>query len=165
MKKKILFVLIIFIIILFTPIIEQFTISNGKTNNIVFSGSIDNYKSFYISFNHSVNRTPVNEYYRIENNKFIAYKTSFSSYGAGMPDGSENLNADMTINNNGLVEINNINREFFDFTYMVGTYAEHTLHTEHESFKLEKYVEPQKPAVFKIRRVSIYHILRRNFDE
>lgn len=165
MKIGILLVLIVFIIILFIPIIEQFTISNDKTDNIVFSDSIDNYKSFYISFKHSVNRTPVNEYYRIEKNKFVAYKTTFYSYGAGMPDGSENPDADMTINDDGLVEINNINREFSEFTYMVGTYSEHTLHTENESFKLEKYVEPQKPAVFKIRRVSIYHILRRNFDE
>lgn len=164
MKIKVLLVLMVFIIILFIPIIEQFTISN-KTNNIVFSDSIDNYKSFYVSFKHSVNRTPVNEYYRIENNKFVAYKTTFYSYGAGMPDGSENPNADMTINDDGLIELTNINREFSEFTYMVGTYAEHTLHTENKSFKLDKYVEPQKPAVFQIRRVSIYHILRRNFDE
>ncbi|MDF2949226.1 MAG: hypothetical protein K0R07_1254 [Sedimentibacter sp.] len=165
MKRKILLVLIVLIIILFIPIINQFTISNEKTNNIVFSDSINNFKSFYVSFKHSVNRTPVNEYYRIENNKFVAYKTTFYSYGAGMPDGSENPNADMNINDNGLIELTNINREFNEFTYMVGTYAEHTMHTENKSFKLDKYVEPQEPAIFQIKRVSIYHILRRSFDE
>ncbi len=168
MKKIILLVLaaaFFLIIILFVPFIEQFTISNQKTNNIVFSDSIDNYKSFCVSFTHSVNRTPVNEYYRIEGNKFIAYKTTFYSYGAGMPDGSENPDAEMKFNDDGLVEINNINREFSEFTYMVGTYAEHTLHTENASFKLEKYVEPQEPALFKIKRVSIYDILRRKFNE
>ena len=82
-----------------------------------------------------------------------------------MPDGSDNPNAQIKFNDDGLIEIDNINKEFKEFTYMVGTFAEHTLHTENESFKLEKYVEPQEPALFKIRRVSIYHILRRIFNE
>ena len=167
MRKSLFIVLLILItlIIFFIPLIEQFTISNGKTDKIVFSDSIDNYKEFYISFIHSVNRTPVNEYYRIEDNKFFVYKTTFYSFGAGMPDGSENPNAHMKFNENGLVEIDNIDRELKEFTYMVGTYANHTLHAVSKSFKLEKYVEPQEPALFKIRRVSIYHILRRKIDE
>jgi hypothetical protein len=166
MKKLLLVILVILtILITFVPTIEQFTISNGNTKNIVFSGSIDNFKKFYISFTHSVNRTPVNEYYRIENNKFYVYKTTFYSFGAGMPDGSDNPNAHIVFNDNGLVEIDNINRELSEFTYMVGTYADHTLHTENESFKLDKYVEPQEPAVFQIRRVSIFDILRRKINE
>lgn len=167
MNKLLLFVLIVLIalVILFIPLIECFTISNGNTGKIVFSGSIDNYANFHVSFTHSVNRTTVNEYYRIENQKFYAYKTTFYSFGAGMPDGSENPEVQMKFNDDGLVEIENINRELNEFTYMVGTYASHTFHTENENFKLEKYVEPQEPALFKIRRVSIYHILRRKFNE
>lgn len=162
--KKLSFTVIIILIalvIFFVPLIEQFTISNKKTDQLVFFGNVDDYKDFYISFIHSVNKTPVNEYYRIENNRFIVYKTTFYSYGAGMPDGSDNPNIQIIFNDDGLVEIDNINKEFSEFTYMVGTYAEHTMHTANESFKLEKYVEPQEPALFKIRRVSIYHILRR----
>lgn len=162
MKKIILiiFILLIVIVIFFIPLVEQFTISNGKTNNIVFFGSIDKYRNFYISFTHSVNKTQVNEYYRIDGKKFIVYKTTFYSYGAGMPDGSENPNALMKFKD-GAVEIDNINREFDQFSYMVGTIANHTLNTEIESFKLEKYVEPQESALFKIKRVSIFNILRR----
>ncbi|MGD9569347.1 MAG: DUF1850 domain-containing protein [Sedimentibacter sp.] len=166
MKKRILFCFVALLIsILFIPFFKQFTIINGKTNNIVFSRSIDSYKDFYISFIHSVNKTPVNEYYRIEHDKFIAYKTTFYSYGAGMPEISEIPGAQIKFNEYGLIEIDNINREFIEFTYMVGTYADHTLHTESESFKLEKYVEPQEPALFKISRVSIFDIFRRKFDE
>lgn len=163
MKKCILLVFII-IIVLFIPLIEQFTISNGKTNNIVFCDSVDKYKNFYISFTHSVNKTQVNEYYRIEKDKFIVYKTRFYSFGAGMPDGSDNPNVDLKFKD-GLVEIDNINRKLDQFSYMVGTIAGHALNTETESFKLEKYVEPQETALFKIRRVSIFDILRRRFNE
>lgn len=163
--RKLLFLVFIILFIFFVPYTEQFTISNGNTGKIVFFDSIDNYNNFYISFIHSVNKTPVNEYYRIENNKFIAYKTTFYSYGAGMTDGSENPNTQIKFNDDGLVEIDNINRELSEFTYMVGTIATHTLHVGNKSFRLDKYVEPQKPALFKIKKVSIYHILRRIASE
>lgn len=163
MKKCILLVCVI-IVILFLPLFEQFTISDGKTNNIVFCDSVHKYKDFYISFIHSVNKTQVNEYYRIENDSFVVYKTSFYSYGAGMPDGSDYTNIDFKFNN-GLVEINNINRKLNEFSYMVGTIAGHALNTETGSFKLEKYVEPQGTALFEIQRVSIFDILGRWINE
>lgn len=166
MKNSILIVIIvILIVIFFIPLVEQFTITNGKTNDMVFLDSTDKYDNFYISFIHSVNRTPVHEYYRIEGNKFIVYKTTFYSYGAGMPDGSDNPNIDVKFNGSGLVEIDNLNRQLSEFTYLVGTYANHTLHAEKESFTLEKYIEPQEPALFKIKKVSIYDILRRRLNE
>lgn len=87
MKNKIFiisFSILLAIILLFVPFIEQFTISNGNTNKIVFIGSIDDFENFHISFLHSVNRTPVNEFYKIDKNKFIVYKTTFASYGTGM---------------------------------------------------------------------------------
>ncbi len=165
MKKIILPVsVIVLIIIFFAPLIKQFTITNKKTNEIVFCDSIDNFKDFYISFIHSVNKTHVNEYYRVDGDKFAVYKTTFYSYGAGMPDVSEIPNASIKFND-GFVEINNIDRRLDEFAYMVGTCAEHTLHGKNDSFKLEKYVEPQETALFKIRRVSIYDILRRRFNE
>lgn len=166
MKKSILFVLVVIIIIVsfFIPLIEQFTISNNKTNKIVFCDSIHKYRNFYISFIHSVNKTKVEEYYKIEGDEFIVYKTRFYSYGAGMPDGSDNPNANIKFKD-GLVEIDNINRKLDHFSYMVGTIARHTLNTETKSFKLEKYVEPQQTARFEIKRVSIFNILRRQFND
>ncbi len=39
---------------------------------------------------HSVARTPVSEYFTVENNNFILNKTVFESYGAGLPlDGGD----------------------------------------------------------------------------
>lgn len=158
MKNKNLilsFFIILTLFFFFVPLISQFTISNGKTNEIVFMGSIKDYKYFHISFLHSVNKTPVNEFYEIRNNKFIVYKTTFYSFGAGMPDGEIK---------NGRVEINDINRELKDFTYMVGTDADHTLYAGDKSFNLEKYIEHQQPALFRIKRCSIFNILWRQFN-
>ncbi|MDW5298684.1 MAG: DUF1850 domain-containing protein [Sedimentibacter sp.] len=169
MKNPTMFVtimiLILFVIIIFfIPVFNQFTISNGKTGDVVYCDSIEKFENFYTSFKHSVNRTPVNEFYRIEGNKFVVYKTTFYSYGAGMPDARDYPDADIKFEN-GKVLIDNINRELNEFTILVGTYADHTVHVKNESFKLDKYVEPQNPALFKIKRVSIYDILRRQLYE
>lgn len=152
------------IIIFFIPMFSRFTISDGKTGKVVYIGSIEDFEEFYISFIHSVNRTPVYEYYKIENGRFVVYKTTFFSYGAGMPDGSDNPDANIKFVN-GKVEIDNINRSLSEFTVLVGTVADHSLHTENISFELDKYVEPQNQALFKIKRVSIYDILRRQINE
>ena len=158
MKNKIFivsFFILLTIIILFVPLIEQFTISNGNTNRIVFIGSIDDFENFHISFLHSVNRTPVNEFYKINKNKFIVYKTTFYSYGAGMENGTYK---------DGMIEINDIDLELKEFIYMVGTYAEHTLYSNNINFKLEKFIEQQQPALFQIKRCSIFNILRRHIN-
>ena len=60
--KKHLFAVCIFVltvIILNIPMLSKFTISDGKTKQIVYIDDIDNAKEFVISFKHSVNRTPV----------------------------------------------------------------------------------------------------------
>ncbi len=167
MKKSIISATIIIflaIIIFFIPMFSRFTISDGKTGKLVYCGKIEDFEEFYISFIHSVNRTPVNEYYRIENCRFLVYKTTFYSYGAGMPDGSDNPDAHIKFVD-GKVEIDNINRILSEFTVLVGTLADHTLHGSNTNFELDKYVEPQNQALFKIKRVSIYDILRRQIYE
>lgn len=161
MKKSILnIILLIVLTIFFMPLFTKFTISNGKTGDIVFCDNPEKYEEFYIKFIHSANRTPVFEYYKEIGGKFVAYKTTFYSYGAGMPDGSDNPNAEFSFKN-GQVQIDNINKELDEFTVFVGTYADHTLHVGNESFKLKKYIEPQNPAIFSIKKVSIYTIIRR----
>jgi hypothetical protein len=160
--KKYLFALsflVLAIILLNVPILDRFTISNGKTGDIVYIDSINNAKEFVVSFRHSVNRTPVNEFIKIQGDKFLVYKTTFYSYGAGMPEYDAQSKQKVTINN-GLVQIENIDMELEDFTYLVGTYADHTLSYNGKSFKLSQYIEPQKPAFFRIMRVTPFELIK-----
>jgi hypothetical protein len=138
---------------------SKFTISNGKTEKIVYMDDIDNAKEFIVTFKHSVNRTLVNEFIKVNGNKFIVYKTTFYSYGAGMPEYDAQSKQKVTINN-GLVQIENIDRELEDFTYIVGTYADHILSYKDKSMKLSEFVEPQNPAFFKIRKVSFFELIK-----
>jgi len=155
MKKFIfaVFLLLLIIILLNVPVLDRFTISNGRTGKIVYIDNIENIREFTVSFKHSVNRTLVNEFIRIQGDRFVVYKTTFYSYGAGMPEYDANSKQVITISD-GIVQIENIDRELDSFTYMVGTYADHTLSYKDKTIKLSELVEPQKPAHFKIQKVS-----------
>lgn len=136
------------------PMLSRFTISNGATGKIAYIDNIENAREFIISFRHSVNRTPVNEFIRIDENRFVVYKTTFYSYGAGMPEYDASSNQKITISD-GIVQIENIDRKLDSFTYMVGTYADHILCYKDKTIRLSEIIEPQKPARFEIRKVSI----------
>lgn len=166
MKKYALAAGILAIMLLFLnmPLWVKFVISNGETGEIVYIDEVSNVKEFVVSFRHSVNRTPVNEFVRVKENGFVVYKTTFYSYGAGMPEYDAQSNQKLTINN-GLVQIENIDRELKSFTYLVGTYADHTLSYGDKIIKLSTLVEPQNPAFFSINRITpleliIYNLKR-----
>ncbi len=160
MKKFIyaVFLLLLIIILLNVPVLNRFTISNGRTGKIVYIDNIENIREFSVSFKHSVNRTLVNEFIRIQGDRFVVYKTTFYSYGAGMPEYDAN-SKQVIIISDGIVQIENIDRELDNFTYMVGTYADHTLSFKDKSIKLSELVEPQKPAHFKIQKVSCIDLI------
>ncbi|MGE5677662.1 MAG: DUF1850 domain-containing protein [Pseudomonadota bacterium] len=150
--------LVLAAIILNVPMFDRFTISDGKTRHIVYMDSIENAREFVVTFRHSVNKTPVNEFIRIKGEGFVVYKTTFYSYGAGMPEPDPNSNQKLSITN-GLVQIENIDRELDNFTYIVGTYADHSLSYKGISFKLSSIIKPQNPAFFSIARVSPFELI------
>ena len=160
--KKYLFAvsfLVSIILLLNVPMFNRFTISNGKTGEIVYIDDIENVKEFVVSFKHSVKRTPVNEFIKVQGNKFVVYKTTFYSYGAGMPEYDRSNKQKVTINN-GLIQIENIDRELENFTYLVGTYADHTLSYKDKSMKLSAYIEQQNPAFFSINRITPLELIK-----
>jgi len=158
-RYKLILSLAFIIVLLNVPIFERFTISDGKTGKIVYSDSISNAQEFVVSFKHSVNRTPVNEFIKIQGKKFLVYKTTFYSYGAGMPESEPGSKQKVTITD-GLVQIENIDLELKNFTYMVGTYADHILSYGGKSIRLATLVKPQEPAFFRITRITPYELIK-----
>lgn len=159
--KKIIFSVIISVIaiVFFVPLFNMFTITDVNTGKIVFADRAFDNKEFYTSFIHSVNRMPVNEYYRIEDDHFVVYKTTFYSYGAGMPDYIDYKQRPALID--GMVHIDNLNIKMDSFSIFVGTIAKHSLNVNNKTYYLSDYVEPGKSAAFRIKKVSLYALLRR----
>jgi len=152
-------ILFVAIAIFFMPMFDMITITEAESGRIVFiSWKLEN-KEFYTSFIHSVNRMPVYDYYRILDNHFVLYKTSFYSYGAGMPDFEDYKQKPVL--KDGMVHIDNLNIEMDSFSVFVGRVANHSLYMDNKVYKLSDFIEPGKTARFRIQKVSLFVLLRR----
>ncbi|HYF83299.1 MAG TPA: DUF1850 domain-containing protein [Clostridia bacterium] len=141
------------------PLFERFTITNEKSGSLVFQDRVEKYREFHTSFTHSVNRTPVNEYYRISEGKLVLQKATFYSYGAGMPEAGEYGSSKPSIIN-GMVQIDNINKVFPKFTIFAGINANHSLNTNDSEIFFSQFVKPQTPVTFEVKKVSLITLIR-----
>lgn len=157
-KTLLLAIIIILIVSGNVPLIQRFTITDEKSGRIVFQDSVERYREFHTSFTHSVNRTPVNEYYRIAKDKLVLEKATFYSYGAGMPEVGEYGSGVPSIKD-GMVQIDSINKEFKRFTIYAGTYANHSLNNNDTKIFFSQFVKPQTPVTFEVKNVSVFSII------
>ena len=82
---------------------------------------------FSIEFIHSVNKSPVVEYYKFDNNNNIyVYKTIYYNFGAGVPT-ELNRNEVMSYGEDGSIIIDNIDKKIDNLTYYLSSIYDHIL--------------------------------------
>lgn len=99
---------------------------NSK-ESVSVSYPIDENDHFSIEFIHSVNKSPVVEYYKIDKKgNLYVYKTIYYNYGAGVPT---DIEGDETISygEDGSMIIDNINRKINNLTYYLSDISDHVL--------------------------------------
>ena len=170
-KKSFLFIpffLIIILLILFCPVLNVLSVSSRKLDSLRFY-SIDGYsKGFVISYTHSVNKGRVHDFYRhTKDNKLELYKTSFVSYGAGIPEPEETPGAVFTVTDDHYI-ISGINRVVPRLVMAVGLIAAHSItfdeafEVNQKEFFLTDFFEPQTSIIFEYKKVSfITYLLHR----
>lgn len=175
MKKKIITLITIacFFIItgvsLFSPFLTVLSVSSRKYKPLRFY-SIQGYtKGFVISYTHSVNKGRVHDFYKpTQDKKLELYKTSFVSYGAGIPEPEETPGAVFTVTNDHYV-ISGLNRIVPRLVMAVGLIAEHSITFDEafevgqKEFYLTDFFDPQTSIIFEYKKVSfityIFHRL------
>ncbi len=175
MKKKIITLITIacFFIItgvsLFSPFLTVLSVSSRKYKPLRFY-SIQGYtKGFVISYTHSVNKGRVHDFYKpTQDKKLELYKTSFVSYGAGIPEPEETPGAVFTVTDDHYV-ISGLNRIVPRLVMAVGLIAEHSITFDEafevgqKEFYLTDFFEPQTSIIFEYKKVSfityIFHRL------
>ena len=175
MKKKIITLITIacFFIItgvsLFSPFLTVLSVSSRKYKPLRFY-SIQGYtKGFVISYTHSVNKGGVHDFYKpTQDKKLELYKTSFVSYGAGIPEPEETPGAVFTVTDDHYV-ISGLNRIVPRLVMAVGLIAEHSITFDEafevgqKEFYLTDFFEPQTSIIFEYKKVSfityIFHRL------
>ncbi len=106
-------------------------------------------ETFSITFIHSVNQSPVTDYYRREKDTFVLYATKFHAYGAGIPE-SWPEGAIVETSTDGIY-VHNLHIPFSDFTYIVGTVSDHTLIIGTESVSLRQLCGKNAEVLFTLK--------------
>lgn len=135
------------------------TSAGAHNHKIIFCKRAKDAEEFRLSFTHSVNKTPVTDYFKIENGHLLLYKTTFTSYGAGMPE--YNPNQQVTLEN-GQVVISNIDTAYDTFSVFVGDSAEHMLIIDQYTLPLRRLAPPKSTLSFSVRYCSLWQILASN---
>lgn len=159
------FILLIILIALFSPFITVLSVSSRKMQPLRFY-SIDGYKKgFVISYTHSVNKGRVHDFYKpTDDDKLELYKTSFVSYGAGIPEPDEIPGAVFAVKDKNY-EISGINRVVPRLVMAVGLIAEHSITFDEavevgqKEFFLTDFFEPQTSIIFEYKKVSLVNYL------
>jgi len=123
-------------------------LSSELTGKVLFSAEIREGETFSVSYIHSVNKSPVTEYYMIQNTEIYLTALRFSSFGAGMPDApGDGL---ITVSDDGDMLIEALSRHVPELCYFIGRGAEHTLHLRARAVPLGTLDEPGQSVLFSV---------------
>ncbi len=105
--------------------------------------------SFSITFIHSVNQSPVTDYYKREkDDTLLLYSTKFHAFGAGMPE-SWPEGAHVETSPDGIL-VTNLHITLPDVTYIVGTVSDHTLRIGGKTVSLRDLCGKNAEVLFKL---------------
>ena len=105
-----------------------------------------------LSFLHSVNRRPVYDTLRAEDDRLVIVRSRFDSFGAGMPETSTQ-DGTLAVAEDGWLEWT-VNRPVSEVTLRVGRVADHTLKYKGQEIRLSDLAEPGSALTLRVRKLS-----------
>ena len=144
--------------LLFLPFITALELSNFKTHQKLLLVSMRSGEEFTISFIHSVNRRPVYDTLRVENDHLVIVRSRYDSFGAGMPESSTGEGTLSVAKDGWLVWT--VNRPVPDVTVRVGWTAEHMLHIRSHEIRLADLVKPGSALTLRVQNISMIDYLK-----
>lgn len=147
--------------LLFLPFITALEISDFKTRERLFLVRMQSGEEFTISFIHSVNRRPVYDTLRVENDHLVIVRSRYDSFGAGMPESSTGEGT-LSIAKDGWL-VWTVNRPVPDITLRVGWTAEHMLHIRDRKIRLAELAEPGSALTIRVTKIGLIYFLKGRF--
>ena len=106
---------------------KKLILYNNDSGAEIASFPIEANDYFYVKFIHSVNMSPVIDYYKFnKDDKIYVYKTIYYNFGAGVETKLEG-NETMTYGDDGSMIIENINKEIDPLVYYLSSVYDHKL--------------------------------------
>lgn len=151
-------VLAFLIVVFFLPCIKGVAIKDYKTGKLLYCRAAGAGKVFSIRYIHSVNKSPVEDFFVIgESGEIILEKTVFMSFGAGVPASSDDGGSLKVYDDR--IEATGINRRIDNFLLFVGVTAEHRFKMERDEFLLRQISPQQRNLGIGIERISLFNII------
>lgn len=102
------------------------TLSSEKTGELYARYPVKTGDTFSVGFIHSVNKSPVTDYYEIRSDGIYVVKTVYYGFGAGVQTELEG-NETLEYGEDGSMIVSGFDRRMDNLIYFVGTVSDHTL--------------------------------------
>ena len=104
-------------------------LTNARSGEELARYAVPEGGTFSIGFIHSVNQSPVTDYYEIREGRIFVTKTVYYGFGAGVQT-ELGENETLSYGEDGSMIISGIDKEIPDLLYIVGTVSDHILRIE-----------------------------------
>ncbi|WP_134117930.1 DUF1850 domain-containing protein [Orenia marismortui] len=162
--KKIIFIILVVIVVLIGVGLfkEDFLVmKEANSGKIIWQKSNVEDLEFAIEYMHSVEKTPVWDYFKVENGKILLTGTRYESYGAGLPYLQE---YDYIVENEEFI-INGIDKVLDNIPVRVSDFAKHKFLVEDKEYKLYEMTRPQNLLIIEVENVSELAMLTRRIKQ
>ena len=158
MKRKLIYLLVILVLLAVGPYFisdKVLVVEEAATERVVYQQQVDRGLKFAIKYTHSVENTPVWDYFKVLEGDILLTSTKYMSYGAGLPFLNKN---DYQIENDKFV-IKEINTKLAQIPLRVSDYAKHKLVIDDQVYRLYKLTATQNLVMIKVEEKNLYQLL------
>ena len=118
---------------------------------------------FSVSYIHSVNISPVEEFYRIRQNGIVLVALEFETFGAGMPTDIQPEQSLIRLPTGGM-RIESYERHIDDLRYLIGYDVNQTLHIGAQQIPLDALAIAGQSVRFAFYRLNFWQKLYLTFN-
>ncbi|KXS45617.1 MULTISPECIES: DUF1850 domain-containing protein [unclassified Candidatus Frackibacter] len=160
MRNNNLFMIILIIVLVISSLLivnsKWLVIKESESGKVIWQQPGQGTVKFAIKYLHSVERTPVWEYFAVKDDKLYLTGTKYESYGAGLPF----LKQHTYVIEDDKFEIKNIDKELNLIPLRVSDYALHRFIINKQEYKLYQMTEPQNLVIIKVKEKSLLALLK-----
>ena len=129
---------------------QQLWLININTGETLHRAKAPDGTEFSITYIHSVNRSPVTEYYQIVDGQIYLRALRYASFGAGMP--TELADGQILEHDDGDMLITGYDRHIPDLCYYISRVDGHTFEIGGAAILLRTLDEPGAPISFVVKK-------------
>jgi hypothetical protein len=138
-----------------SPALEIVDARDGRS---LFCERVKPGEELVLAFVHSVNRRPVYDTLRVEEDHLVIVGSRFDTFGAGMPEASS-PEGTLRVADDGWLEWT-VNRPVPEVTVRVGRVADHRLRFKGREIPLDRLAEAGVPLTLRVRKTSVLDFMK-----